>query len=284
MAGDWIKMRRSLPTCPKVAVLCRITKLDAYAVCGRLLALWSWADEHTEDGTAPGIDGDYLDTIVNRKGFAEALTHEHVGWLEIKSDCVVFPDYEKHNGATGKRRAQDAKRKGEKRKTSPPTADKRPKPVPNVSASEADTTRNRKEKRREEENQPPPAPAVGGQSGAATAAALVKIGVSKRKAEELASGHTAAEVDMAAAIWRDDTGSDRKRLGLIVSMLTDGTARTKLHEKTARSLNAIRRSKPDEFADLCGRYKAATGHDAPEPGQDCTAFYDFASLEFRRTT
>ena len=181
MAGDWIKMRRALPACPKVAVICRLTKLDAYAVCGRLLALWSWADEHTNDGVAAGIGGDYLDDMVGKKGFADALAHIHVGWLEITDDGVIFPDYAKHNGSTGKTRAQAQRRQTRKR-------DKDHGPVTNRSRTNRDDRVTRGEERREEEIQPsvvPPNPPDGG-SCATGGNPCPKVGETELEAAHLA--------------------------------------------------------------------------------------------------
>ena len=111
-ADDWIKMRSNLPACPKVAVIARETRLGAYDVIGRLLKFWAWADQHTTTGVIPGIDAQWIDRYVERRGFARAMMHEAVGWLRVERGAVVLPDYTEHNGTTAKRRAQDAKRKG----------------------------------------------------------------------------------------------------------------------------------------------------------------------------
>ncbi|HRQ74274.1 MAG TPA: hypothetical protein PLU35_14725, partial [Phycisphaerales bacterium] len=141
-ADDWIKMRSNLPACPKVAVIARETRLGAYDVIGRLLKLWAWADQHTTTGVIPGIDAQWIDRYVERRGFARAMMHEAVGWLRIEGGVAVLPDYTEHNGTTAKRRAQDAKRKGAVRKVSASEADissaKRPQDVRKTSASEAD--------------------------------------------------------------------------------------------------------------------------------------------------
>jgi hypothetical protein len=61
MAGDWIKMRAALTTCPKVAAMARAIGLaDEFSglsrhsmrllVVGGLHAVWAAVNEHTADG------------------------------------------------------------------------------------------------------------------------------------------------------------------------------------------------------------------------------------------
>jgi hypothetical protein len=69
-------------------------------------------------------------------GFSAAMSA--VGWLSIGTESLTLPEFETHNGASAKRRAQDADRKKAVRKTS---------------ASDADKMRTREEKRREEQDQ-----------------------------------------------------------------------------------------------------------------------------------
>lgn len=61
-----------------------------------------------------------------------------VGWLIINGENLELPRFDTHNGASAKRRAQDADRKRESRKPS---------------ASDADILRTREEKRREEKKE-----------------------------------------------------------------------------------------------------------------------------------
>lgn len=153
--ASWIKMRTDLSTDPAVVVIARATRLQTYAVVGRLHTLWSWADTHTTDGRVDGIDAAWVDKYLERKGFAEAMVQ--AGWLTIDAGGIVFPKYTEHNGATAKRRAKEAKRKGESR--SGPHSDRK------ASASNADNLRNREDKRREEEEEPPKPPSESGPDG-----------------------------------------------------------------------------------------------------------------------
>lgn len=142
MAGDWIKMRMSLRTHPKVVRMASALKADRYRVIGGLHAVWCLADEHTEDGSLPGYTISALDDSIGWPGFSQAM--KDVEWLIEEPQRLVLPRFDEHNGASAKRRAQDAERKRNDRKTS---------------ASHADTKRTREEKREELILNPPCPPA-----------------------------------------------------------------------------------------------------------------------------
>ena len=145
MAGDWIKMRLDLQTHPKVVRILSATKADKFRVIGGLHAVWSVFDTHSADGRLDGYSPETLDHIIGWPGFAAAMIS--VGWLALDGEeALLLPEYDEHNGKSGKRRAEDQKRKREDRKT--------PEPVRNSSANEADKKRTREEKRREEVKEP----------------------------------------------------------------------------------------------------------------------------------
>ncbi len=114
---NWIKMRVSLNTDPRIIQIADQTDLDEFGVVGRLHALWSWADMHTIDGNAVGVTKKHIDRIAGDvTGFADALAR--VGWLAQNGDVLTFPNFDEHNGKTAKSRAQTAKRvAAHKRKT-----------------------------------------------------------------------------------------------------------------------------------------------------------------------
>lgn len=130
MAGDWIKMNRSLPRDPRVVRISSALKADRLRTVGGLLSAWCLADELTEDGRLPYYTPDLLDELVGLPGLSAAMAE--VGWMVIGEDFLEFPRFSEHNGNSAKRRAQDAVRK--------------------MSAREADKTRTNcgLEKRREE--------------------------------------------------------------------------------------------------------------------------------------
>lgn len=103
MAGEWIKMRVDLAADPAVIRIRRATGLDADAVVGKLHRLWSWADAHTADGFAAGLDAEWVEEFVGCPGFAAAMAA--AGWLEVDAAGVRFANFERHNGQPAKVRA-----------------------------------------------------------------------------------------------------------------------------------------------------------------------------------
>jgi hypothetical protein len=139
MAGDWIKMRADLFTHPKVVRMASALKADTFRTVGGLMSVWCLFDVHSIDGKLDGYTFGAIDNYLRWDGFASAMNS--VGWLAEVEESVVLPEFDTHNGQSAKRRAQDADRKKESRKTSAPQADK---------------TRTREEKRREEIDTPLP--------------------------------------------------------------------------------------------------------------------------------
>ena len=108
MAGDWIKMRSNLWDDPRVARLVDLTDSSEAAVIGGLYWLWATADQHTADGFMPGLSCRQIDRKTGVAGLGQALVD--IGWIEDHTDGVVIVNFEDHNGASAKKRAQTAKR------------------------------------------------------------------------------------------------------------------------------------------------------------------------------
>jgi hypothetical protein len=133
MAGDWIKMRADLFTHPKVVRIASALEADRLRTVGGLMSVWCLFDAHSVDGELDGYTFAAVDDHLRWPGFSSAMCA--VGWLEESGKSLVLPEFDTHNGQSAKRRAQDADRKKEVRKTS---------------TSQADKLRTREEKRREE--------------------------------------------------------------------------------------------------------------------------------------
>jgi hypothetical protein len=114
MAGDWIKMRVDLGDDPAVVQMAACLDTTEDEVVGKLHRLWSWADRHTTDGTAPAITPKWVDRYVGCTGFAGAM--EQAGWISFSDAGVVFPSFERHNGESAKRRGEAALRQRLSRK------------------------------------------------------------------------------------------------------------------------------------------------------------------------
>lgn len=131
MAGDWLKIEKTLPEKPEVWQIAGILDLDPDAVVGKLIRVFSWFDEHTEYGNAPSVTELLLDRLVSVTGFTKALRVS--GWIFTQGDEIVLRNFTRHNGKTAKTRATAQKRQEKYRHD-------------NV------TTKCKPEKRREEKN------------------------------------------------------------------------------------------------------------------------------------
>ncbi len=108
MAGDWIKMRSNLWDDPRVAKIVDLTDSSEAAVIGGLYWLWATADQHTADGLLPGLSCRQIDRKTGVPGLGNALVA--VGWIESSEEGVQIVNFEDHNGASAKKRAQTARR------------------------------------------------------------------------------------------------------------------------------------------------------------------------------
>lgn len=108
MAGDWIKMRGNLWDDPRVARLCDLTDQGESAVIGGLYWLWATADQHSQDGTMPGLSLRQIDRKTGIQGFGQALCD--IGWISESAEGIQIERFDEHNGASAKSRAQTAKR------------------------------------------------------------------------------------------------------------------------------------------------------------------------------
>ena len=147
MAERWIKMRCDLHEDSKVEDLCDHTGLDSYAIVGRLHRLWSWVGDHSIDGQMVNTTDTRIDRRVAFDGFASAL--RSVGWIDGQDREICFVNFEEHNGATAKKRAQDSARMGQKRNSR--------KIVENDSTREEEIREEKSKKKRGETPPTPPA-------------------------------------------------------------------------------------------------------------------------------
>jgi hypothetical protein len=147
VALDWIKIRIDLPDQPEVVGMARRLNLDIDTVVGKLLRVWAWADAVTTDGNIPHVDAAYVDDKVKCPGFTDAMAA--VSWIRVKNSGISFPNFDRHNGKSAKKRAEDSQRKTNARNDNG-------KPVRNLSAkcpqeNGQKPDQRREEKRREEE-------------------------------------------------------------------------------------------------------------------------------------
>lgn len=109
MAGDWIKMRKSLLGDPRVVRIMSALRADRFRTIGGLFSAWCLLDEQTEDGMLQGYTAEVFDEVVGIQGLAKAM--QSVGWLVISPQGVAAPNFTEHNGKSAKRRDQENVRK-----------------------------------------------------------------------------------------------------------------------------------------------------------------------------
>jgi hypothetical protein len=109
VAGEWLKFECSLPEKPEtLAITIAMGWDDPDLTVGKLMRLFRWFDQQTLDGNAPSVSAALLDRIIGVSGFVQAVAD--VGWIVIEGTSIHLANFDRHNGATAKSRAQTAKR------------------------------------------------------------------------------------------------------------------------------------------------------------------------------
>lgn len=103
MATEWIKFEKCTTDKPEVWEIACALEIDPDAVVGKLLRIWAWFDEHTENGNAPSVTKALLDRKVSVTGFCDAVIKS--GWMLEIDDAISLPNFYRHNGETAKKRA-----------------------------------------------------------------------------------------------------------------------------------------------------------------------------------
>lgn len=167
MAGDWLPVRLNLKDDPAVIAISTAVGLEDYAVVGRLVALWSWANQHSEDGTiSAAVTAEWVDRFLSCPGFATAMIA--AGWLILdggESGRISFPAFHVWNSDGAKSRLKRTLDRRRQRGQS--VADLSPKTATSVAGvspkngDESATT----EQNRTEENKTPHTPRGAGGGG-----------------------------------------------------------------------------------------------------------------------
>jgi hypothetical protein len=108
MAGDWIKFELTTLDKPEVCQIADLADIDPDAVVGKLMRVWGWFDQQTENGNAPSVSKKLLDRLVGVIGFCEHM--KSVAWMIEAEGVISLPHFERHNGKTAKNRLLTAKR------------------------------------------------------------------------------------------------------------------------------------------------------------------------------
>ena len=137
MAGDWIKVEKSTLTKPEIFLIASELGISHEAVVGHCIRFWCWCDDHQEHGTTIIKDTAVIDAIAGIEGFGIAMLNAK--WLTLSSDeRLVIPKFDRHLGASAKRRASKQQQKQRERAASPKNKAKS-KPPKYVSSQNGDT-------------------------------------------------------------------------------------------------------------------------------------------------
>lgn len=103
MAGDWIKFEHATLDKPEVLLMAELLETSPDDVIGKLLRVWVWFDQQSENGNAGGVTyvtlAKFIDRHVSSQGFAACM--KKVGWLSDEG----MPHFDRHNGESAKKRA-----------------------------------------------------------------------------------------------------------------------------------------------------------------------------------
>lgn len=148
----WIKFETSTSNKPEVWQMAGILGIDPDAVVGKLLKVWAWFDEQTENGNAPSVTKVLLDRHVSNDGFVTAMLQ--VGWMTEDENGISIPNFTRHNGDTAKKRVLTAKRVAEQReKKATVTPEKQKSNARSVTSALPKEEKRREEKIREEKEE-----------------------------------------------------------------------------------------------------------------------------------
>lgn len=148
MAGDWIKIRHALPRSGNVVRIMSACDADKLRTLGGLVSALLLFDEQTDCGHLSGYTLKAFDELIGLPGLGAALCDPKVGWMEQNEDGLTLLEWDKHNGSSAKRRANDAFRKSLTRAEN--ASGNCPQDVRKMSAEKK--TKCGPEKRREEKN------------------------------------------------------------------------------------------------------------------------------------
>lgn len=118
MSIEWIKFEKATLDKPEIWAIASELDIDPDAVIGKLLRVWAWFDEHTDNGNAPSVTKKLLNAKVNEVNFCETVINS--GWMCEKDGFIWLPNFDRHNGVTAKRRALSTRRVQKHREEKPP--------------------------------------------------------------------------------------------------------------------------------------------------------------------
>lgn len=109
MLGNWIAWNKGLTLKREVLSISRQLGLDRRVVASLCMEVWEWAGDQTTNGFVAAATMEDVDAVVAVKGFASAMAA--AGWLAPSDNGLMFPNWERWNASSAKRRLKETERK-----------------------------------------------------------------------------------------------------------------------------------------------------------------------------
>jgi len=130
-SSNWLKVQKHTPDKPEIRHMARRCGCSIGEAFLAWFRVYTYFDETTEDGDVPFFTPDDVDDIGKLPGLGNSMAE--VGWVLFDAGGCTVVKWERHNGASAKRRAVEAERQARIRDAG------RTHPLPPPSRSERDT-------------------------------------------------------------------------------------------------------------------------------------------------
>lgn len=108
MPENWIKVEKTTPGKPELLGIAAVLEVHPNEALGLCVRFWMWADDQLESRHARRVTKSALDAHLGRNGLSDALVS--VGWLQVRNGSLEVPNFDRHLGASAKKRANSAER------------------------------------------------------------------------------------------------------------------------------------------------------------------------------
>lgn len=106
--ANWIKVQVTLPESPKIFRLARLLGVCRMEALGYAVRWFCWLDTHCANGSTELTEGD-VDALIGKSGITRAFCE--LEWAAVDADGFVrVMDFDKHNGESSKKRAENQAR------------------------------------------------------------------------------------------------------------------------------------------------------------------------------
>lgn len=106
--NGWIAYDKLLPEKPEICRIMALLNISREQAVMGCLRVWCWADDHTVNGTVSMIGLADVDHAARVEGFGEAM--KEAGWILFDGEALIFPNYDRWNLRTARRRRLTAER------------------------------------------------------------------------------------------------------------------------------------------------------------------------------